>query len=115
MFFQTVNTTGCEEVTDLNDESEKYMRTVCLSSLRKTHHAAEKNCLLNGMSLFMLEPPEAKKALLDFANKRFDAVKGKPQNRLKKKSFLSKGNHCAVLSVVQLVQITVPSKKSLSQ
>jgi hypothetical protein len=69
-----VKTTGCDEIKDLFDESQTYIRTICVVPLGKTHDAAEKYCLSNGMSLFMLEPPEAKKALLDYANSQFNPL-----------------------------------------
>jgi hypothetical protein len=67
-----VNTDSCGDIKDLYDESETYIRTVCTVLLARTHDAADKKCASYGMSLFKLEPPEAKKALLDFANSQFD-------------------------------------------
>jgi hypothetical protein len=71
-----VNTNGCDEVKDLFDESKNYIRTVCSVPLARTHDAAEKKCVSYGMSLFILEPPEAQKALLSFANSQFKARSG---------------------------------------
>jgi hypothetical protein len=71
-----VNTNDCNEIKDLYDDSETYIRTVCIVNIDKTHDAADKYCLSNGMSLFMLEPPEATKALLNFANTQYPPGRG---------------------------------------
>jgi hypothetical protein len=68
-----VNKKDCNEIKDLYDDSETYIRTVCTVLTFRTHDAAEKYCLSYGMSLFMLEPPEATKALLDLANTQYKA------------------------------------------
>jgi hypothetical protein len=71
-----VNNKECNQIKDLYDDSETYIKTVCTVLIDKTYDAAEKYCLSHGMSLFMLEPPEATKALLDLANTQYKAGRG---------------------------------------
>jgi hypothetical protein len=67
----TVNDTNCDDVKDLYDESTNYIKTVCLVPLFKTYDGAVEKCHSYGMSLYNVDAPEAKKALLDFSNSRF--------------------------------------------
>jgi hypothetical protein len=71
-----VNTTNCDEVKDLNDDSGNYLTTVCLVAFGVTYNEADEKCLSYGMSLYNIDTPEAKKALLDFSNTRFKASLG---------------------------------------
>jgi hypothetical protein len=71
-----VNTTNCDEVKDLNDDFGNYLTTVCLVAFEATYNEADGKCVSYGMSLYNVETPEAKKALLDFSNTRFKAGVG---------------------------------------
>jgi hypothetical protein len=76
ILFYPVNTTNCDEVKDLNDDSGNYLTTVCMVAYSATHNEAYEKCLSYGMSLYNVETSEAKKALLDFSNTRFKAGAG---------------------------------------
>jgi hypothetical protein len=74
--FLKVNTTNCDEVKDLNDDSGNYIKSVCLVAIDETYNGADEKCQSYGMSLYNVDTSEAKKALLDFSTTRFKPLLG---------------------------------------
>jgi hypothetical protein len=71
----TVDTTICDEVKDLRDDSGNYLTTVCLA-VHCTYYEANKQCQSHGMSFFNANTSEDIKALLDFSDTRFKPLSG---------------------------------------
>jgi hypothetical protein len=77
LIFFLVNTTYCDEVKDLNDDSGNYLTTVCLVASLATYNKADGKCLSYGMSLYNVDIDETRKALADFSNTRFKPLSGR--------------------------------------
>lgn len=70
-----MNDTYCDEIKDLYDESSNYIKTVCLIPAYKDFDSGtDRKCLSSGMSLYNVDAPEAKKALLDFTSFLFSRL-----------------------------------------
>jgi hypothetical protein len=72
-----VNAIFCQEIKDLYDDSGNYyLRTVCVMKILVTQMEANSICLSYEMNLYKMDNNEAKKALLNFADTRFEARSG---------------------------------------
>lgn len=72
----SVDTKFCSQIRDLHNASGHYLRTVCLMKTLVTYTEAVSSCLSYKMNLYTIDNTEAKKALLDFANTRFEKSSG---------------------------------------